>query len=173
MRIQWLAATHLGSSCCEGPIWALPRSSVFAGGKNLGGGAAMPPRTILSVGTPSGPGRMGKRPILARYRFPFGMRIRWLAATHLGSSCCEEPIWALPRTSVFAGGKNLGGGAAMPPRTILSVGTPSGPGRMGKRPILARYRFSFGMRTRWLAATHLGSSCCNQRHKPRPEPGIL
>ena len=47
------------------------------------------PEHLNLSGTPSGPGRMGTRPISARCRCPCGMRIPWRPATRRGSSYCK------------------------------------------------------------------------------------
>ena len=78
----------------------MPRQAFLPAAKTLAQGEFTSPEHLNLSGTPSGPGRMGTRPISARSRCPCGTRAPWRPATRRASSCCNSneketrPGWA-------------------------------------------------------------------------------
>ena len=144
------------------------------------------PEHLNLSGIPSGPGRMGTRPISARSRCLCGMRAPWRPVTRRGLSCCKsrsgpcpdkrfclgQKPWRTPsRSEAFrsATARRAALSAEMAeftsPEHLNLSGTPSGPGRVGTRPISARSRCLCGTRAPWRPATRRALSCCNSNEK--------
>ena len=109
------------------------------------------------------------RPISARSRCPYGTRARWRPVTHRASSYCKSRSGPCPDKRFCRRQKPWRRANSFRPEHLNLSGTPSGPGRMGTRPISARSRCPYGTRARWRPVTHRASSYCKSRSGPCPD----